>query len=64
MLIMTKHDAQVVPVGVNMMHCNSQFVAQYSHPTNLKESLHDSWHTNMRNQKKHGRVEEEDGRLE
>jgi hypothetical protein len=51
MLIMTKHDAQVVPVGVNMMHCNSQFVAQYSHPTNLKESLHDSWHTNMRNQK-------------
>lgn len=51
MLIMTKHDAQVVPVGVNMMHCNSQFVAQYTHTTNLKESLHDSCHNNTSNQK-------------
>lgn len=51
MLIMTKHDAQVVPVGVNMMHCNSQFVAQYTHPTILKESLWDSCHNNTCNQK-------------
>lgn len=34
-----------------MMHCNSQFVAQYMHPTNLKESLHDSCHNNTCNQK-------------
>lgn len=51
MLIMSKHDAQVVPIGVNMMHCNSQFLAQYTHPTNFKESLHDSCHNNTSSQK-------------